>query len=191
MTGLARRFEYFCKEEAMKRIMIFGASGSGKSTLARELGAITGLPVVHIDPMYWKPGWVQRDTAETAALVRAAMARDKWVFDGNHHATFAERIARADTVVFLDFPTVLRLWRVILRTLRFLGRTRPDMEAGCPERFNGEFIFKWVAGYRRRSYARDLEVVNTLPERITCHHIKSRRALRRFLDDTVKRYDQT
>ncbi len=173
----------------MKRVMIFGASGSGKSTLARDLGAITGLPVVHIDPFYWKPGWVQRDKAETTALVREVMARDRWVFEGNHHATFPERIARADTVVFLDFPTGLRLWRVIRRTLRSLGRTRPDMGTGCPERFDAEFLFKWVAGYRRRSYARDLEVVNTLPERITYHHLKSARDVRRFLDDTAKRYD--
>ncbi len=165
----------------MKRVMIFGASGSGKSTLARDLGAITGLPVIHIDPMYWKAGWVQRDRAETTALVRKAMARDRWVFEGNHHATFPERIARADTVVFLDFPTGLRLWRVIRRTLRFLGKTRPDMGEGCPERFDAEFIFKWVAGYRRRSYARDLAVLEGLPADVRAFHLRSRADVRRFL----------
>lgn len=165
----------------MKRVMIFGASGSGKSTLARDLGAVTGLPVVHIDPMYWNPGWVQREAADTTALVCEAMAREEWVFEGNHHGTFPERIARADTVVFLDFPTGLRLWRVILRTLRSLGKTRPDMGAGCPERFDREFIFKWVAGYRRRSYARDLAVLASLPPDVSAHHLKSRRAVRQFL----------
>ncbi len=165
----------------MKRVMIFGASGSGKSTLARDLGAITGLPVIHIDPMYWKAGWVQRDRAETTALVRKAMAQDRWVFEGNHHATFPERIARADTVVFLDFPTPVRLWRVIRRTLRFLGKTRPDMGEGCPERFEAEFIFKWVAGYRWRSYARDLAVLEGLPADTCAFHLRSRADVRWFL----------
>ncbi len=175
----------------MQRVMIFGASGSGKSTLAQRLGDVTGLPVVHIDPMYWKPGWVQREAGETTVLIRAAMAQDAWVFDGNHHATFPERIARADTVVFLDFPTVLRVWRVIWRTFRTLGRTRPDMGTGCPERFDREFIIKWVAGYRRRSYARDLEVVQNLPAGVTCHHLKSRRDVRRFLENARAEHDET
>lgn len=39
----------------MKRVMIYGGSGSGKSWLTQKLGYITGLPVVHIDSMYWKP----------------------------------------------------------------------------------------------------------------------------------------
>jgi len=171
--------------------MIFGASGSGKSTLARELGAVTGLPVVHIDPMYWKPDWVQRDAAETIKMAQAAIARDAWVFEGNHHRTFPERIARADTVVFLDLPTGLRLWRVIWRTFRSLGKTRPDMGADCPERFSAEFLFKWVAGYRRRYYARDLEVVKTLPSHIRCHHLKSRRAVRQFLQNVTVKHGQT
>lgn len=55
-----------------RRIMIIGGSGSGKSTLARTIGGLTGLPVIHIDPMYWAPGWVQRSPEETRALSLAA-----------------------------------------------------------------------------------------------------------------------
>lgn len=39
-----------------KRILILGCGGAGKSTLARRLGAATGLPVVHLDGLYWQPG---------------------------------------------------------------------------------------------------------------------------------------
>ena len=95
----------------MKRVMIFGGSGAGKSTLARKIGAITGLPVIHIDPMYFRPGWVQRPKQETRALVLETTTREAWVFEGNHHSTFRQRIARADTVIYLDFPTWLRMWR--------------------------------------------------------------------------------
>ena len=48
----------------MKRVMIIGQPGSVKSTLARFLGERTGLPVVHIDKIHWKPGWNERETLE-------------------------------------------------------------------------------------------------------------------------------
>ena len=167
---------------AMKRVMIYGGSGSGKSTLARKIGEISGLPVVHIDPMYYRKGWVQRPKSETTQLVLAATATEKWVFDGNHHCTFDARIAGADMVIFLDFPTWLRLWRVVLRTLRFRGKTRPDMTPGCPERFNREFIIKWVAGYYWRSHAIDLAIYNDIPAEKQRFRLKSARQVRAFLN---------
>ena len=116
----------------MKRVMIYGGSGSGKSTLAKKLGGITGLPVVHIDPMYWKLGWVQRDNAEIHAMILEAVVKTAWVFEGNHHATFPERIARVNHLIYLDLPTYLRLWRVISRVIKDYGRARPDSGEGCP-----------------------------------------------------------
>ena len=44
-----------------KRILILGCGGAGKSTLARRLGAATGLPVVHLDGLYWQPGWLKTE----------------------------------------------------------------------------------------------------------------------------------
>lgn len=175
----------------MKRVMIFGGSGSGKSTLAQKLGEITGLPVVHIDPMYWKPNWVQRDKDETHAMVLEATSKDSWVFDGNHHSTFPERIARADHMVYLDLPTYLRLWCVILRTLKYLGKPRPDMAQGCPERFSSEFLFVWVAGYYRRSHARDVEIIENAPDNVKCYHLKSRKDVTRFLIEMAGKHEQT
>jgi adenylate kinase family enzyme len=40
----------------MERVIIIGCGGSGKSTLARQLGERTGLPVVHLDKLFWNPG---------------------------------------------------------------------------------------------------------------------------------------
>ena len=42
-----------------KRIIILGSAGSGKSTLATKLGEITGIPVIHLDRLFWNPGWVE------------------------------------------------------------------------------------------------------------------------------------
>lgn len=175
----------------MKRVMIYGGSGSGKSTLAQKLGAITGLPVVHIDPMYWKPGWVQREKSETSAMILAATAKDAWIFEGNHHSTFPERIARADHMIYLDFPAYLRMWQAFTRMLKYRGKSRPDMAADCPERFTWEFNVLWVGGHYWRSHKRDLEIITTGPDHVTCYHLKSRRAVRQFLTDVEAEYDQT
>ena len=175
----------------MKRVMIYGGSGSGKSTLAQMLGDITGLPVVHIDPMYWKPDWVQRDDAETHALVLEAAAKDLWVFDGNHSRSIPDRLARADHLIYLDMPTYLRLWRVFSRTIKYWGRPRPDMAEGCPERFSWEFLTVWVAGYYKRSHARDVALLTSAPDHVKCYHLKSRREVRQFLTDMDAEYGQT
>ena len=83
-------------------------------------------------------------SAEIASLV----AQPRWIMDGNYSGTLAARLSRADTIIFLDMPTSLCLWRVLCRTLRHLGRTRDDMAKGCLERFDWPFL-KYVYSYRR------------------------------------------
>lgn len=126
-----------------KRIMIIGQPGSGKSTLARVLGAVLDLPVVHIDHIHWQSGWIERPTSEKDQLCAEVHARDKWVFEGGRSPTWPERLDRADTLIWLDFPLPVRAWRVFRRTVVNHGKTRPDLPEGCPEHFSWEFT-KWI-----------------------------------------------
>ena len=57
----------------MEKILIIGCSGSGKSTLAVALGEKLGLPVVHLDQLWWKEGW--RNVTREEFDSRLAMAR--------------------------------------------------------------------------------------------------------------------
>ncbi len=134
-----------------QRIMIVDPSGSGKSTLARALGAKLGLPVIHMDPFYFKPGWKQRPRAETDAMAIEAAQREAWIFEGNNSSTFDARAERADLIVVLYLGRWRRFWRVIRRTLRYYGRARPDMAPDCPEHFDKAFIFDWVLNYDTHS----------------------------------------
>ena len=138
----------------MQRIMIVGQPGSGKSTLARALGAKTGLPVVHIDHIHWQPGWVERSRDEKTRLCNEVEARDVWIFEGGHSATWDTRLARADLLIWLDLPVALRFWRVLRRTVVNHGRSRPDLPENCPEGFHRETLPFWRFIWRTRHTAR-------------------------------------
>jgi adenylate kinase family enzyme len=134
--------------------MIVGQPGSGKSTLAAAMGRCTGLPVIHIDKIHWQPGWVERSTAEKTQLCLQAESQERWIFEGGHSATWPSRLRRADMLIWLDLPIGLRLWRVLRRAVTGLGRTRPDMADGCPERLRSlpEFFgYMWQTRHSART----------------------------------------
>lgn len=123
----------------MRRIVILGNAGSGKSTLARRLGERLGLPVIHLDALFWRPGWTEPDNEAFRDRVREAVAGEGWVSDGNYLSrTFDLRLPRADLVIWLDAPRRVCLWRVIARTIR--GGRRPDLAEGCDERIDGQYL---------------------------------------------------
>jgi adenylate kinase family enzyme len=144
----------------MQRIAIIGPGGAGKSTLARELGALTGLPVIHLDAEHWQPGWVEPSREAWQARVREMAAGSRWIMDGNFGGTMAERLARADTVIFLDFPRLLCIRRVLGRQLRYFGRTRPDMARDCPEHFSLSFL-RWIWEYPQSTRPKVLDRMRT------------------------------
>jgi adenylate kinase family enzyme len=133
----------------MQRVLVLGCGGAGKSTFARALAARTDLPLIHLDSLYWRPGWVETPPTEWKASIASIIAGDHWILDGNYGGTMDMRVTACDTVIFLDLPRALCLRRVITRYLRFRGRSRPDMTPGCPERLSYEFL-RWIWTYRRK-----------------------------------------
>lgn len=107
----------------MKRIAIIGSPGAGKSTYAQRLSMITGIQVYHLDKLYWKPGWVETPKSEWVEFQQRIVNKEEWIIDGNYGATMDIRIQAADTVIFLDFPRRVCLWRSIKRDIRYRGRT--------------------------------------------------------------------
>jgi adenylate kinase family enzyme len=138
----------------MRRVLIIGSPGAGKSTLSRALAARTGLPLYHMDRLHWLPGWIERDRDEAFGEVRKVLAQDRWIIDGNYGSTLPERVKRADTVVWLDYPTAQCLWRVFRRWWQYRGTNRPDMTEGCNENINWEFLH-FVATFRRGWHERN------------------------------------
>ena len=111
----------------MKRIMIIGCGGSGKSTLAQQLGQKLGLPVIHLDKLFWTPGWVSIPKEEFDRVHADAVSKEKWIIDGNFDRTIPVRLKRCDTVIYLDFSRFACLMGVLKRVLTTYGKVRPDM----------------------------------------------------------------
>lgn len=146
-------------------MLIIGPCGSGKSTLAREIAPPLGLPLIHMDQLGWKAGWVETEQAELDACLSDAVAGETWLIEGNYGSTLAPRLDRADTVIYLDFAIPLCLWRLARRIARYRGQSRPDMPNGCPERFDPAFfwyVINWNGGPRRRTEARLANYAGTL-----------------------------
>jgi adenylate kinase family enzyme len=166
----------------MRRVLVIGSGGAGKSTLSAQLSKRLGLPLIGLDILYWKPGWVPTPADEWSERVRVFSSQDAWVMDGNYGGTLDARLARCDTVIFLDLPRLVCLWRIITRAARYLGRTRPDMPAGCPERLSWEFVV-WVWAYRARRRPQILNRLSALRGEKRVIILSSRRAVSAFLSN--------
>lgn len=119
----------------MKRVVILGPGAAGKSTLDTRLSEITGLPVIELDKLFWRPGLAATPREEWAALQRQLATHESWIMDGDlgPYDVIDIRLKVADTIVFLDFSLVRCAWRAIRRS-----RERAD-------------FWRWLLTYRRRS----------------------------------------
>ena len=163
----------------MERILIIGCGGAGKSTLARQLGELTGLPVVHLDKLFWHPGWVESTKEEIDAKITAALDEPRWIMDGNYNRTLPLRIQKCDAVIYLDFSRFACLMGVAKRVLTTYGTVRPDMAEGCPERFDLDFL-KWVWNFNKNKREQYYRLLNEA-EGVETIVLKNRRAVRKFM----------
>ena len=163
----------------MKRVIIIGCGGAGKSTLARKMGELTGIPVIHLDQLFWKPGWVERTREEFDPMIQRELEKEAWIMDGNFSRTLPQRIQRCDMVIYLDFSRMSCLLGVLKRVLTTYGKVRPDMGEGCPERMDFDFM-KWVWNYNQNKRESNYRLLNEATHAETVV-LKNRRRVRRFL----------
>ena len=107
----------------MKKILILGCPGSGKSTFAVKLQKRTGLPLYHLDRIWWKPDRSHISREEFDSILRKIIALDRWILDGDYSRTYEVRLAACDTVFFLDYDEQVCLEGIRSRA----GRPRTDM----------------------------------------------------------------
>jgi adenylate kinase family enzyme len=149
------------------RIVIVGSSCAGKSTLGERLAAARGAPLVDLDALYWRPNWQPTPDEEFASRIIEATGGDRWVVAGNYSKHTMKTVwPRAETVIWLDFPLPLVLWRIVRRSW-VRSRSKELLWGTNYEPFWGQFKL-WsdesLIGYslrthrqRRKSYAGVME----------------------------------
>ena len=105
------------------RILIVGCPGSGKSTLARKLGERSGLALIHLDNIWWKPDRTHVSREEFDRALKAILSTDGWIIDGNYRRTYEMRIVACTGVIFMDLPEQQCLRGITER----IGQARPDI----------------------------------------------------------------
>ena len=118
---------------------------------------------------------------EQEAIIRKVVSRVKWIIDGDHLRTQPARFGAADTIVFLDFPRGICLWRTVKRFFQNRGRSRAGMAAGCPERLNW-LLLRWVWRYPRDNRGQVLENIVRYGKGCKVVTLRSPQEVRRFLD---------
>ena len=107
----------------MERVIIIGCPGSGKSTFGRKLKHITGLPLYHLDMMFWNEDKTTVSKEIFIERLHEVMSNPKWIIDGNYGSSMEMRIKECDTVFFLDYPTEICIDGIKERK----GKPRSDM----------------------------------------------------------------
>ncbi|MDO6450294.1 DNA topology modulation protein [Oceanobacillus profundus] len=170
----------------MKKIMVIGVSaGVGKSTFAQKLGKELHIKVNHLDALYWKPNWVEATLEEFSEAQQEIVKQGQWIIEGNYSNTIQIRAKHADTIIYLELPLYVCLYRVVKRWLKNIGKTRPDMGNGCKEKLDWKFIrFIYTTYYpRKRKMIEQFQNFQALDSTKEIIILKSRQEIKSYLDN--------
>jgi adenylate kinase family enzyme len=192
MTNTTESSEIATRPPLGRRIAVLGMTAVGKSTLAKKLARRLGVPHVELDGIVHGPNWVDLSDEEFHTRTADALRGDGWVVDGNYPAVRDLTIGQAETVVWLDYPIVIPLWRVFPRTLRRIIR-HEELWNGNRETWRGalfgrDSLVVWILKMHR-TRRREFAAVFSAPEHAhrTRVRLRSPRATDRWLKDLTQR----
>lgn len=166
-----------------RRVVVTGVAGSGKSTFALALARKTGLPIIHLDHHFWKPGWVEPSEDEWRTVQQRVLAGDAWIADGNYSETLALRLRVADTLVVLDMPWWLCTRRALLRGFRMPGALPEGSSYTRWQRLKDESKLA-VLIWRNRNSEPESErrIIAEHGQHLAVHVLRSKGSVREFLE---------
>ena len=143
----------------MKKVIVIGCPGGGKSTFSRALQTVTGLPLHHLDQLYWNADRTAVSEDILEERIGNVLQQDAWILDGDYHRTLEMRLRACDTVFFLDYSAEICLAGITAR----LGVKRPDMpwveEKPDPE------LFELIHAYSLEKKPDILRLLQQYPEK--------------------------
>lgn len=171
------------------RIVIVGRTGSGKTTLARELAARLDVPHVELDSLYFGPDFSTVPLPVLRERTQEAIAGEKWVTDGNKRAVRDLVWPRADTIVWLDYPFAVSVWRLGRRAVKRASSLQTQAAAtgdakGLPRKLLAAAKGVLTALRSHRGQRREYPVMFAAPENrhLAVARLRSPRATKRWLE---------
>lgn len=131
------------------RFVVIGTNGAGKTTIAKRIARILGLSHVELDAYRHGPNWAETPDDLFRERLREALRGDAWVADGNYNVTRGVVWPRATTLVWLDYPIYVVMWRLFWRTMR-RGVFGEELWNGNRERLWWHFFSRYSSGLSRR-----------------------------------------
>ncbi|WP_394125456.1 adenylate kinase [Vibrio hepatarius] len=161
----------------MKKVAVFGKPGSGKSTVSKALASALGLPLHQLDSIVYKPNGEFVARKEFDATHNDILRSEAWVIDGLGPITsFNERLAAADTLIYIDLPYSVSYWFVTKRLLKGLLVKPEGWPDGssilkgtlnsyktlklCPKFWNDDFLSKLM----EHKSSKEVYVIKTVSE---------------------------
>jgi len=166
-----------------QKVLIFGNSGVGKTTLTRKLSEILSVKYLHIDSIYWQKNWQSTPQDIFYEKLQAFIdLHTNFVMDGNYlnSKILDLRLAHADTIIFLDYPTQMALNGIKEREKIYQGRWRTDMAEGCIEKIDQEFL-NYVLRFNQTRKPTILALIQKYEPTKNTFIFKSRDSLNTFL----------
>ena len=123
-----------------KKIIVIGTSAVGKSTFSKKLSHKIGIPIVFVDSIMWKPWWSYVGDEEIIKRLDEESKKSEWIIEGFIHKGVRNFIFdRADTIIYLDYHSLISSFRYIKRWLNHYKIARPELE-GSPDKFSFKFL---------------------------------------------------
>jgi uridine kinase len=126
------------------------------------------LPVTELDRVFWNERLEPLPISEWRERQRALAEADAWILDGDlgPYDDPEPRLSRADTIVVLDQPRRVCLWRSLRR-----GRERRD-------------YWRWVLQWRRDSRPKLMHAITCSASEADVVVLRSRRAVAAWVHET-------
>lgn len=163
----------------MERVLIIGGNGAGKSTFSFALAEKTGLPLIHIDQIYWRGKWEVTPREEFQSRVLAEAQKSEWIIEGNNIRSLGQRLEYADTVFWFEFPPIVCVLNVLKREWKYRNQVRPDMPDECVSKLQFHFL-KEVWGFNKKNSSRIEEYLKDA-EHVKVIRFTNYRQVREFL----------